>query len=426
MGVGIHGEPGRTRPPLKPAAEIADELLSSILADFDFTGAPVIAMLSGLGGTPLIELYAMYGDVAALLEQHGSPWPVRSSATTSRASTWPGAPSRSCGRRGAAAPLGRPRRPARCAGGLGMTTLEDGSLTVDDLIAWMVRFDEQIVEQPELLTSSTPRSAMPTTGRHGREQPPFGCDRTGSTRRRAGGAEGQRHGARVDGRRCSGRSTGRCSSRSPSASARPRSSTPPTSPTPSAPVSPESSPGSRRAGRQDDDRRAPSDGRRPDLRGGRRRPLRRRCSRRQPPPPRAGCDHPLAACKGRASYLGRTRRADRLDPAPTSAAEVLVQGIEQELSRRGTWEIGLVIVTHGPRLAEAAVELALDMVHRKAQPMRIAATRSTIRFEADAAADARPPSTRSQADQASSSSRSRLGPAERAARPEELREWSHR
>ncbi|GAA4380227.1 dihydroxyacetone kinase subunit DhaK [Agromyces bauzanensis] len=71
MGVGIHGEPGRKRVPLVPAAEIAEELVSSILADFDFTGAPVIAMLSGLGGTPLIELYAMYGDVAALLEQRG-------------------------------------------------------------------------------------------------------------------------------------------------------------------------------------------------------------------------------------------------------------------------------------------------------------------------------------------------------------------
>ena len=33
-----------------------------------------------------------------------------------------------------------------------MTTVEDGSITVDDLIAWMVRFDEQIVEQAELLT----------------------------------------------------------------------------------------------------------------------------------------------------------------------------------------------------------------------------------------------------------------------------------
>ena len=35
--------------------------------------------------------------------------------------------------------------------------------------------------------------------------------------------------------------------------------------------------------------------------------------------------------------------------------------------------IGLVIVSHSPRLAEAAVELALEMVHGEAPPMRIAA-----------------------------------------------------
>jgi len=33
-----------------------------------------------------------------------------------------------------------------------MTTLEDSRLTVDDLIAWLVRFDERIVEQAERLT----------------------------------------------------------------------------------------------------------------------------------------------------------------------------------------------------------------------------------------------------------------------------------
>ncbi|GAA2034119.1 dihydroxyacetone kinase subunit DhaK [Agromyces tropicus] len=71
MGVGIHGEPGRTRAPLASASEIAETLVSAILADHDFTGAPVIAMLSGLGGTPLIELYLMYGAVAALLEERG-------------------------------------------------------------------------------------------------------------------------------------------------------------------------------------------------------------------------------------------------------------------------------------------------------------------------------------------------------------------
>jgi phosphoenolpyruvate---glycerone phosphotransferase subunit DhaK len=71
MGVGIHGEPGRKRAPLRPAAELAEELVSSILSDHDFRGAPVIVLLSGLGGTPLIELYAMYGEIADLLEERG-------------------------------------------------------------------------------------------------------------------------------------------------------------------------------------------------------------------------------------------------------------------------------------------------------------------------------------------------------------------
>jgi len=71
IGVGIHGEPGRHREPLAPAASIARQLVEPVLADLDFTGAPVIAMLNGMGGSPLIELYLMYGEVAALLETAG-------------------------------------------------------------------------------------------------------------------------------------------------------------------------------------------------------------------------------------------------------------------------------------------------------------------------------------------------------------------
>jgi len=71
MGVGIHGEPGRRRVPLAGAAEIAEQLVDPILADLDFQGGPSIVMLSGLGGTPLIELYLLYGEVAVLLEKAG-------------------------------------------------------------------------------------------------------------------------------------------------------------------------------------------------------------------------------------------------------------------------------------------------------------------------------------------------------------------
>lgn len=71
VGVGIHGEPGRTRVALEPAARIAERLVAPILEDAPFADGPAIVMLNGLGGTPMIELYLMYGEVAKLLEQAG-------------------------------------------------------------------------------------------------------------------------------------------------------------------------------------------------------------------------------------------------------------------------------------------------------------------------------------------------------------------
>jgi dihydroxyacetone kinase-like protein len=72
VGIGIHGEPGRRRVPIAPAAEIADMLVSPILSDLDFTGGGgVIAFVNGMGATPLIELYVMYHEVTQLLEKAG-------------------------------------------------------------------------------------------------------------------------------------------------------------------------------------------------------------------------------------------------------------------------------------------------------------------------------------------------------------------
>ncbi|TFB54051.1 dihydroxyacetone kinase subunit DhaK [Cryobacterium sp. TMT1-62] len=71
IGVGIHGEPGRRRVPLAGAAEVARLLVEPILADLDFTGAPTIVMVNGLGGTPLIELYVMYAEVRKILDAAG-------------------------------------------------------------------------------------------------------------------------------------------------------------------------------------------------------------------------------------------------------------------------------------------------------------------------------------------------------------------
>jgi dihydroxyacetone kinase-like protein len=72
IGIGIHGEPGRRRVPLATAGKIAEMLVEPIVSDLPFgNGDAVIAFVNGMGGTPLIELYVMYNEVARILAGHG-------------------------------------------------------------------------------------------------------------------------------------------------------------------------------------------------------------------------------------------------------------------------------------------------------------------------------------------------------------------
>ena len=72
IGIGIHGEPGRERVPLAPAKDIVDRLVGPILDDLPFaSGDTVLAFVNGMGGTPSIELYLVYDEVAKLLESRG-------------------------------------------------------------------------------------------------------------------------------------------------------------------------------------------------------------------------------------------------------------------------------------------------------------------------------------------------------------------
>ena len=72
VGIGIHGEPGRQRLPLRPARAVADLMLDPILADLDFSGEHgVILFVNSMGATPLIELYVMYHQVATILDKAG-------------------------------------------------------------------------------------------------------------------------------------------------------------------------------------------------------------------------------------------------------------------------------------------------------------------------------------------------------------------
>jgi dihydroxyacetone kinase-like protein len=68
IGIGIHGEPGRFREKIGPASQIAERLLTPIVEDLPFSsGDRVLAFVNGMGGSPLIELYVMYHEVAKFL-----------------------------------------------------------------------------------------------------------------------------------------------------------------------------------------------------------------------------------------------------------------------------------------------------------------------------------------------------------------------
>jgi dihydroxyacetone kinase-like protein len=72
IGIGIHGEPGRARMPLRPADEVTPMLMEPILADLPFKrDDEVLLFVNGLGGTPLTELYIVYRKALQIATQHG-------------------------------------------------------------------------------------------------------------------------------------------------------------------------------------------------------------------------------------------------------------------------------------------------------------------------------------------------------------------
>lgn len=72
VGIGIHGEPGRSRETLADASAIVALICSHILNDFGpLDGQPVLLFVNGLGGTPQSELYLVFGLARAFLEARG-------------------------------------------------------------------------------------------------------------------------------------------------------------------------------------------------------------------------------------------------------------------------------------------------------------------------------------------------------------------
>ena len=72
VGIGHHGEPGARVEQLKTADEVADDMLKIVLEDHDLLeGTEVAVLVSGLGATPVNELYVLYDRIEVGLEKAG-------------------------------------------------------------------------------------------------------------------------------------------------------------------------------------------------------------------------------------------------------------------------------------------------------------------------------------------------------------------
>lgn len=72
LGVGISGEPGRSRGAARPACELAEVMVERVVTDLrPRPGRPLLAMLTGLGATPWSELMLLFGEIASGLDAAG-------------------------------------------------------------------------------------------------------------------------------------------------------------------------------------------------------------------------------------------------------------------------------------------------------------------------------------------------------------------
>lgn len=72
VGIGHHGEPGIAVMPTRAARAMAGLMLDTILPDLPFgRGEDVAVLISGLGATPVMELYILYRHVAEMLAAQG-------------------------------------------------------------------------------------------------------------------------------------------------------------------------------------------------------------------------------------------------------------------------------------------------------------------------------------------------------------------
>jgi dihydroxyacetone kinase-like protein len=72
VGIGHHGEPGIEVCPLETAAQMAGRMVDATLPDYPFVpGDEVVVLVSGLGATPVMELYVLYDEIERIISGRG-------------------------------------------------------------------------------------------------------------------------------------------------------------------------------------------------------------------------------------------------------------------------------------------------------------------------------------------------------------------
>jgi phosphoenolpyruvate---glycerone phosphotransferase subunit DhaK len=72
VGIGHHGEPGIEVAKIETAEQIAERMCNVILPDLPFSANDeVVVLVSGLGSTPVMELYILYNEIQKIMDKKG-------------------------------------------------------------------------------------------------------------------------------------------------------------------------------------------------------------------------------------------------------------------------------------------------------------------------------------------------------------------
>lgn len=72
VGIGHHGGPGIEVCELETADKMAKRMVDIVLPDYPFkTGDEVVVLVSGLGATPVMELYVLYNEIEKIMVEKG-------------------------------------------------------------------------------------------------------------------------------------------------------------------------------------------------------------------------------------------------------------------------------------------------------------------------------------------------------------------